>query len=135
MTTNLIVLTSLDELRAKKASLVQKFGDSGNLKKHGDDSVETNDDQVFFLKVITLSEYRTKLIQAVNRGYDHVIIDSVRKEISDLVNILDGAVRPEEHFGHLEAKKIFDPVVPKKDDEEEAAKTKANNDDNMTPND
>lgn len=108
MKTHLIVLTSLDELRAKKEYLVQKFSDDGNLKKHSDDSVETNDDQIFFLKVITISEYRTKLIQSINRGYDHVVIDSVRKEISDLVDLLDGAVVPVEHFGHLETKNLVD---------------------------
>lgn len=89
MTTHLIILTSLDELRAKKDELVRKFSDDGNLRKYGDDSVETNDDKVFFLKVITLSEYSTKLTQAIGRGYDHVELASVIKEVERLLdNIL-----------------------------------------------
>lgn len=122
MKTHLIVLTSLDELRANKDELVHKFDDDGNLKKYSDDSIETFDDQVFFLKVITLSEYRTKLIQAINRGYDSVKIDSVRKEINDLLDMLNGAVRSEEHFGHLEAKKIVEPATEEDDEPDDEFK-------------
>lgn len=88
MKTHLIVLTSLDELRAKKEALVQKFSDNGNLKKYGDDSVETNDDEIFFLKVITSSEYRAKLMQTIGRGYDYAELSSVIKEVEELLDTI-----------------------------------------------
>ena len=112
MKTHLIILTSLDELRAKKESLVQKFSDAGNLRKYGDDSVETHDDQVFFLKVITLNEYRTKLLQEIGRGYNRIDLSALNKELNSIENILRTYA--------------FDEVVPPENEEKELTEEEPN---------
>ena len=82
MKTILILETSLDLLRLTKDDLVVKFIADGNLKRYGDDFVETNDDQVYFIKVISLAEYRTKLMQIIGRGYDEIQMDNVKNDVA-----------------------------------------------------
>jgi hypothetical protein len=89
MKTILIVETNLDDLRATKENLVKELDDAGNLKKWGDDSVETNDDIIYFLKVISLTEYVGKLNSVLGKGYDELKIDPVIDEVRRLFSVLD----------------------------------------------
>ena len=89
MKTILILETSLDLLRLTKDDLVVKFIADGNLKRYGDDFVETNDDQVYFIKVISLAEYRTKLMQIIGRGYDEIQMDNVKNDVAGLLKSLN----------------------------------------------
>lgn len=89
MKTILIVETSLDALRATKDRLVQELSDAGNLKKWGDDSVETNKDVIYFLKVISLTDYLGKLNAILGKGYDELQIDSVIDEAKKLLYVLE----------------------------------------------
>ena len=88
MKTILILNTTLDGLRSEKDKLVSKLNDSGNLKSWGDDSVQTNDDVVYFLKVISLSDYVSKLMSLVGKGYDEIKLDPVIDEVQGLLQTL-----------------------------------------------
>ncbi len=99
MKTILILERSLDGLRLTKDDLVAGFTQSGNLKRHGDDFIETNDDQVYFIKVISLAEYRTKLMQIIGRGYDEVRMDNVKKDVAELMAAINLTV-----FSHEKVK-------------------------------
>lgn len=88
MKTILILNTTLDGLRSEKDKLVSKLNDSGNLKSWGDDSVQTKDDVVYFLKVISLSDYVSKLMSLVGKGYDEIKLDPVIDEVQGLLQTL-----------------------------------------------
>lgn len=94
MKTILIVETSLDALRASRDQLVKKLDDAGNLNKWGDDSVETNDNVIYFLKVISLAEYVGKLNSVLGKGYDELRIDSVIDETRKLLSVLEDYQNP-----------------------------------------
>lgn len=96
MKTILILETSLDGLRFTKNKLVEEFTQAGNLKKWSDDLIETLDDQIYFLKVVSLNEYRSKLTQIIGRGYDEIRVDPVKKEIAGLLEALNLTV-----FSHV----------------------------------
>lgn len=88
MKTILIVNTTMDGLRSEKQNLVDKLSNAGNLKSWGDDSVQTNDDIVYFFKVISLSDYVSKLTAMTGKGYDEVNIDPVIDEVEKLLSTL-----------------------------------------------
>ena len=85
----LIVETNLDAQRAMKERLVKELSDAGNLKKWGDDSVETQDNTIYFLKVISLTEYLGRLNLMLGRGYDELRIGSVIDEAKRLLSVLE----------------------------------------------
>lgn len=119
MKTHLIIATSLDELRNRKEELVRKFSDAGNLKRHGDDSVETNDEQIFFLKVISSGELKTKIMQTIGRGYDRIDLDSILAELLALFNTLDSintSEKPNENGVETDTEPLN---APETNDEEE----------------
>lgn len=88
MKTILIVNTTMDGLRSEKQNLVDKLSNAGNLKSWGDDSVQTNDDIVYFFKVISLSDYVSKLTAMTGKGYDEVNINPVIDEVEKLLSTL-----------------------------------------------
>ena len=88
MKTKLIVETNLDDLRETKNKIVDHLSNIGNLKSWGDDSIETHDGEVYFLKVVSSSEYKTKLLSIIGKGYDDIKIDSVIDEIKRLLLFL-----------------------------------------------
>lgn len=88
MKTILILNTTLDGLRSEKDKLVSSLTAAGNLKSWGDDSVQTNDDVVYFLKVISLSDYVSKLMSMVGKGYDEIKLDPVIDEVKGLLQTL-----------------------------------------------
>jgi len=96
MKTILIVNTTLDGLRSDKEKLVASLSDQGNLKSWGDDSVQTIDEVVYFFKVISLSDYVSKLMSMVGKGYDEIKLDPVIDEVQGLLSTL-APFRKEEH--------------------------------------
>lgn len=111
MKTNLIVSVSLDEQRARKESLVRRLDDAGHLVKHGDDSVES-DEEVYFFRVISISDYRTKLLQEIGRGYDGVDLSSVFQELDVFVNTLNRDFTPPQPSEELQNNKPSKEVTP-----------------------
>lgn len=117
MKTILILNTTLDGLRSEKDKLVSKLSDSGNLKNWSDDSVQSNDDVVYFLKVISLSDYVSKLMGVVGKGYDEIKMDPVIDEVQGLLSTLAPFRKDEPK----EAAKITPeaPESPENDDKDE----------------
>lgn len=89
MKTILILKRNNEEKIAIKDSLLRKFNEEGKTVVWSDDSIEVKDDGlIYFFKVISISDYRTKVMEAIGRGYDEIDIKSVITDVEQFLKAL-----------------------------------------------
>jgi len=90
MRTKLIISTSLDEARKKRDEVISELGE--NVKNYGDDVVTAQNGDVYFFKVISLTDFMGKLNSMVGKGYDELDLSSLLLEVKALSNTIEDTI-------------------------------------------